>query len=125
MKKLLTIIFVVLLFSLYLKKDNNVKIQYSNIYTDSCSFYYNTFFEKFGGMCEEDMDSIVNCYSFLIGNLEDTIKKNISLNKDSILYNIEVELKHEYVEKYEEACFLRERYFFNKNISDSILLYNL
>ena len=90
-------------------------------FNDSALFYYNQFVERFGGMQEEDMDSVIDYYSMSIQQLQDTINANVIMEKDESCYQAEKDLKQEYLINYEDAILISQRYKFYKSVNDSTL----
>lgn len=124
MKRHLSIFLLVFIFCFLTFKNQKIKNQHKNINTDSSLYYFNLFTEKFGGINEYDMDSVVDYYNFLIVNLEDSINKYKSTKKDLNSYKFETELHQDYIQKHQEAKQILYRYKCCKLKSDSLLILN-
>ena len=110
MKRHLSIFLYVFIFCFLTFKNQKIKNQHKNINTDSSLYYFNLFTEKFGGIYEHDMDSVVDIHNFLIENLEDSLKKYKSTKKDLNSYKFETELQQDYIKKHQEAKQILYRY---------------
>jgi hypothetical protein len=60
-----------------------------------------------------------------IVQLEDSIKAYRLANREESSFQTEIDLKQEYTIKNKDAIHIQERYFFFKNISDSILFHGI
>lgn len=115
MKKLF-LIFPIALFLIFIT-TNNINKQFEDqdcILNDSALFYYNQFVSNFGGIQEEDMDSVINFYTKTIQTLDDTIKSYKYSNSKEDSYQFEVELRQEYKDKCKEAKIIQGLYQFHK-----------
>lgn len=115
MKKL-SLIFPVALFLIF-PATTNINKQpedHDCILNDSALFYYNQFVSNFGGMQEDDMDSVIIFYTKAIQSLDDTINSYKCSNQEENSYQIEVDLSQEYKEKCKQAKITQELYKFHK-----------